>query len=340
MPKIRGQVYIIAFGLGVLLALVFELFILFTVYFIKEGSKVLEQDWLLSFYINFIQEIDVLILSLFAAVLLGIYFSREMILRKRIESVNLENEGLIEANQIKTEFVAFVTHQLRTPLSALRLSLMMSLAGDFGELNEEYRSIAEKNLKEVGSLLSLVDNLLDVSKIEIRQMKLKKTAFFLKVFFDLIDDFIKQYILLAKEKEIVLEYRPDQKNVAGYLRIDWDKVKQILEALLDNSLKYTPTDGRIVLATKLGKGLIMVSVSDNGIGIPVSEQKDVFDKFFRASNAKKHISRGTGLGLYLVKSFVEGHGGKIWFKSKENEGVTFYFTLPIKTEFEDFLEGV
>jgi len=340
MSKIKGQVYIIAFGWGVLLSLVFELLILFIVYFIKEGSKILEPNWLLSFYANLTQEMDVLILSLLAAVLLGIYFSREMILRKQIEIVNLENEGLIEANQIKTEFVAFVTHQLRTPLSALRLSLMMFLAGDFGEMNKEYRSIAEKNLKEVETLLSLVDNLLDVSKIEIRQMKLKKTAFFLKVFFDLMDDFIKQYILLAKEKEIILEYHSEQKSVAGYLRVDWDKVKQILEALLDNSLKYTPTGGRIVLATKLSKGMITISVSDNGIGIPTSEQKDVFDKFFRASNAKKHISRGTGLGLYLVKSFVEGHGGKIWLESKEKEGTTFYFTLPIKTEFEDFLEGV
>ncbi len=339
MFKKKVRILFLNFGVGALLGMIFGIVILITIYFFKGGNEVLEQSWISYYFIDSVWKAETLLL-LFGSVLLGICYSNGIILQKEISKKTLENQNLKKLNQTKTESTIFVTHQLRTPLAGLKFSLKMFLNGDFGKLSKEQETIVKKDLEGIEHLLTLVHNLLDISKIGIQQIEINKTFFDLSKFLNLIKDFIQEYIPLAKEKKIVFSYNFPQKAVTGYLKIDWGKIKQTLEILLENALNYTSSGGKIFLKVYLKAGFLVISISDTGIGIPLSEQKEVFTKFFRGSNAKRVRSRGTGFGLYLAKFFVKKHKGKIWFKSEEERGTTFYFTLPFKVEFEEFLKKI
>lgn len=313
--------------LGSFLGLLLGIMALSMVYTFKGGGKLLQQDWISYFLVDPARKAETLIL-LFGFTLLGMTFFGIKILWDEIEEKNRENQKLKEVSQAKTEFVSFTTHQLRTPLAALRFSLKMFLEGDFGKLNEEQERIAKANFEAVENLMVQVSNLLDISKIELGQLTITKTLLSLEKFLTLIIKLLEKYIPLAQKKNIFLDYFVPKEVPRASLEVDWDKITQVLEVLLENAPNYTPSGGKIFLKIRPESNFLTISVSDTGIGIPLKEQGKIFTKFFRASNAKKILSRGTGLGLYLAKFFVENHNGKIWFETQENWGTTFYFTLP------------
>lgn len=316
--------------LGGFLGFLAGLFFLHFIHYLTIGgvSVMEEKIDLISFFretsMRQVEALGILLSFSFLGTISGVTW----VLGQKIKSGKKRIKLLKEVSQAKTEFVTFTTHQLRAPLSALKFSLKMFQEGDFGKLNEEQQKIAKSNFEAVETLLAQISNLLDISKIELGKATVTKTRFSLGNFLISVKKLLQKYIPLAQEKNIVLDYFIPKEIPPVFLEVDRDKISQVLESLLENAINYTPLDGKIFLKIRPESNFLTLAVSDTGIGISPLEQGKIFTKFFRAANAKKLTSKGTGLGLYLAKFFVEGHGGKIWFESKKNWGTTFYFTLP------------
>lgn len=241
-------------------------------------------------------------------------------------SVIQEIEQMARVNKMKTEFVFVASHQLRTPLSAILWETELLLTKHQEGMNEKQKQGLESISLLSGRMARLVSDLLDVARIDQGRLTLKKDdvnfAEITKEIIKLLEPLIK-----AKELEVVFESSEDDARVLG----DREKLKLVIENLLSNAVKYTLNHGRIEIKIEQSKGFLIFSVKDNGVGIPESQHKMVFNKFFRSDNVVKYQTDGTGLGLYIAKNIVEQSGGKICFQSKEDKGTTFSFSLPIAT---------
>jgi signal transduction histidine kinase len=184
----------------------------------------------------------------------------------------------------------------------------------------EYFKILKENTDR---MLSLISDLLMVSKIQSADLPLEKETFSLK---ERISQMVEEFKAFSRASnvEIEIEAEKDMPKVFG----DPKKIDLVVENLIDNAIRYTSDGGKISLRLSTKKNKVLFEIEDEGVGIPKEDQKYIFQKFFRASNASKERTDGSGLGLYIVKSIVEKSGGKIWFDSKEGEGTTFFFTLP------------
>jgi signal transduction histidine kinase len=196
----------------------------------------------------------------------------------------------------------------------------------FGEINEKQAEYLDDILESGRHLLSLINDILDLSKIEAGRMELEPTDFDLPTA-------IENALILVRERAhrrgITLGCTIDE--CLGIIRADERKVKQVLLNLLSNALKFTPEGGRIDVTVALQDGAISISVTDTGVGIAPEDQAAVFEEFRQVGTAAKKVE-GTGLGLAISKKFIELHGGKIWVTSEMNTGSTFTFTLPLTTE--------
>jgi len=234
-------------------------------------------------------------------------------------------ERLAEASRMKSEFISVVSHQLRSPLSNLRWAIELLMSGRLGKIEErqtEYFKILKENSARMGEL---VQDLLTVSKIETATLPLKKREISLE---NLIRELISEFEPFAKASNVEIEFKP-QKDLPKVFA-DPSQIRLVVENLLDNAIRYIKDRGRAeILLEKKGKNLYF-EIKDNGVGIPKGDQKYIFQKFFRSENILRYQTQGSGLGLYISKAIVERSGGKIGFKSEENKGSTFWFTLPIK----------
>jgi len=233
-------------------------------------------------------------------------------------------EKLAEANRLKTEFVNIVAHQLRTPLSAIRWSVGFLSEEKAGHLNSQQYEQIELIQSNVKRLIKLVEDLLDVSKIEQGRIALKKEKINLE---DLAREMVKQYSSYARASNISLKLKTEKK--LPLVSADPEKIKIVLQNLIDNAIRYSKKIGKIQIKLSKENGYIKCEVRDNGVGIPKNEQKYIFRKFFRSSNILRRQTRGTGLGLFIAKAFINLHNGRIGFKSEENKGSVFWFELPI-----------
>jgi signal transduction histidine kinase len=228
------------------------------------------------------------------------------------------------ASQHKSEFLANMSHELRTPLNAI--IGFSEVLGErlFGELNEKQ----DEYLKDIHvsgqHLLSLINDILDLSKIEAGRMELELTDFHLPAALDSALTLVRER---AGRRGIALHINTDAS--LNYIRADERKVRQVVLNLLSNAIKFTPERGRIEVRTKLMNGSVEVSVSDTGVGIATEDQDAIFEEFRQVGTADKKVE-GTGLGLALSRKFVELHGGRIWVKSEVGVGSTFTFTIPVR----------
>jgi signal transduction histidine kinase len=217
-----------------------------------------------------------------------------------------------------------MSHELRTPLNAIIGFSEVLGERMFGELNEKQ----DEYLKDIHAsgqhLLSLINDILDLSKIEAGKMDLEVSDFDLPMAID-------NALMLVRErtarKGIELQRSVDER--LGGIQADERKLRQVLVNLLSNAIKFTPEGGRIEVGAKPVDGFIEVSVSDTGVGIAAEDQEAVFEEFRQVGTADKKVE-GTGLGLALSRKFVELHGGKIWVKSQVGAGSTFMFTVPVR----------
>ena len=228
------------------------------------------------------------------------------------------------ANRHKSEFLANMSHELRTPLNAI--IGFSEVLGEklFGELNEKQAEYTEDILSSGRHLLSLINEILDLSKVEAGRMELELATFDLPLAIDNARTFVRER---ATKHGIHLDVAVDER--LGDFLGDERKIKQILLNLLSNAVKFTPEGGRIGINAVQSNGAVEISVTDTGIGIAPEDQPRIFEEFRQVGGDYVHKKEGTGLGLTLAKKFVELHGGKIWVESEAGKGSTFIFTLPI-----------
>ncbi|HBK34547.1 MAG: PAS/PAC sensor hybrid histidine kinase [Candidatus Uhrbacteria bacterium GW2011_GWE2_40_58] len=230
-----------------------------------------------------------------------------------------------EIDRMKSEFVSVASHQLRTPLSTIRWYGEMLLAGDAGKLKPEQNEFVHEMYDSSLRMIKLVNSLLNVSRIESGRIQINPQPTELK---QLINGVLEALQKPIQEKQLIII--PSIHPQIGLLMIDPLLVREVFANLLTNAVKYTPEKGEIRIFVSQKREEILVQVSDTGYGIPKAQQNRVFKRFFRGDNIMTKEPDGTGLGLYITKAIVESSGGKIWFKTKENEGTTFWFTIPKK----------
>lgn len=246
----------------------------------------------------------------------------------RTQELIIANNRLMELDKVKTEFISVAAHQLRTPLSAVKWTLSLLLDESSNNLTVEQRTLLMKGYESNERIIRLINEMLVVTRIESGRMSYNFTYIHIE---DLIDSCMQDFDGQARARRIELTFNEPEEKLP-YINIDPDKVRAVLQNLIENALFYTKDNGKIEIDAVKENNSIKVSVKDNGIGIPEKQKSGIFNKFFRAENALKARTDGSGLGLFVSKSIVEKHGGQIGFESTEGVGTTFYFTIPCAVE--------
>ncbi len=228
------------------------------------------------------------------------------------------------ADRLKTELVATASHELRTPMTSIRGFVDMLLLGTFGEVTEAQREPLRVIKNNVVRLVQLIDELLDMSRVEAGEVRLRREDVQVE---DVLRDVTHVLQGQFREREVTLHM--DLHSGLPSIIADRQRLEQIAVNLISNACKYTPRGGSVWVALRNGGDMLCVEVRDNGVGIPHDAQAHIFTPFYRADNPLRDEVGGTGLGLSITRKLVELHGGAIWFESEPNEGSVFCFTLPL-----------
>ncbi|WP_440951995.1 PAS domain-containing sensor histidine kinase [Methanococcoides sp. FTZ1] len=248
--------------------------------------------------------------------------------RKQAEEAIVRAKIAAEAaNTAKTQFISNISHELRTPLTLIIGFSDLLFSEDYGSLNEQQKKYLHTVMNNGNHLLKLINNLLDFSNIENGDMKLHVNEFRVS---DAIDEIKSLMIPLSKKKGIDLKFNIDIEKPV--IKADIMKFKQILYNLVSNSIKFTGQGGKVTIGGKISDRTVDLFVKDLGIGISPEDQEKVFNPFFQVDSSSSREYGGTGLGLTLVKKFVEMHGGKVWVESEPGKGSTFGFSIPADPE--------
>ncbi|MGZ4874493.1 MAG: PAS domain-containing sensor histidine kinase [Candidatus Angelobacter sp.] len=249
------------------------------------------------------------------------YTAELTVKNEQLEARNLEVE---RANSLKTEFLASMSHELRTPLHTIIGFSELLTEQLEGPLTEKQQRFVSHILQDARHLLELINEILDISKIESGRLELKRESF---DFSQIIEEVLGGIRHQAAAKNIAVE---NKNSFQGSLYADRLRVKEILYNLLNNAVKFTPEGGRVWLESFGESDTLHVSVCDTGIGIPAKEHPSIFEKFYQVGDTTGGIREGTGLGLPITKHLVELHGGSISVESRPGEGSRFMLTLPVR----------
>jgi signal transduction histidine kinase len=248
--------------------------------------------------------------------------------REEIQKLAFElgkaNKELSTLNRAKTEFISIASHQLRTPLSIVKGYLSMILDGDYGLVKKNLAEILKKVYGSNERLIGLVNDLLNISRIEsgrleyhLEPVELEKIA----------EELIEGFKMKAEAKKLELHF--EYPKIFPKVNADSQKIKEVISNLLDNAIKYTDK-GWIAVELESKDKQIICSVADTGLGVAPNEQKKIFEKFTHGQSSSG-VTGGLGIGLFICKKFIEGHNGKIWVESEGlGKGSKFSFSLPIK----------
>ena len=254
-------------------------------------------------------------------------FSSHQDLERRVKERTQElaklNEKLKKLDKVKSDFVSAVSHELRTPLTSIKGYSSILIAGKLGEVSPAQKERLEKIDKHSNSLTHLINNLLDIARIESGRVQMEIKDISIKETLEGIVDIITPQM---KEKKISLKI--NSKTNVDKIKADQGQLERVFLNLLSNAIKFTPEKGKITIHIKDEDGFIEFGLEDSGIGIPKQDLQKVFEEFFRSDNAQDQKIKGSGLGLSLVKKIIEAHKGKIWVDSELNKGTKFSFTIP------------
>jgi signal transduction histidine kinase len=242
---------------------------------------------------------------------------------ERTKELEQLNEELKKLNKMKSDFISAVSHELRTPLTSIKGYASILMTGKLGDVLPAQKERLEKIDKHSNSLVHLINNLLDIARIESGKVHMEMRDISIKEMLDSIVDIITPQI---KEKNISLKI--NSKIKLDRIKVDQGQMERVFLNLLSNAAKFTPENGRITIDIEDKNDDIQFSIEDTGIGIPPQDIQKVFQEFFRADNALDQKIKGSGLGLSLVKKIIEAHKGRIWFDSALDKGTRFTFTLP------------
>jgi signal transduction histidine kinase/uncharacterized protein YoxC len=232
----------------------------------------------------------------------------------------LEEVGKISKR--KSDFISSVSHELRTPLTSIKGYAAILLAGKLGSVPDEIRNRLEKINRHSDELVHMVNDLLDISRIESGKVNMNMETLELKYIADKVADLLSEQL---KTKNIA--FTSDIPEDCDKILADRSQIERVFINLVGNALKFTPENGKISINAHRSGRVIQINVTDTGFGIPEDAQEKLFEEFFRVENTINQEVKGTGLGLALVKHIIEAHQGRIWVKSKLSEGSTFSFTL-------------
>lgn len=248
--------------------------------------------------------------------------SAQMLIRRDV-ALTRATERLEDLDSVKSEFISVAAHQLRTPLSAIKWTLSLLLDGDAGAVTPEQKELFEKASQSNERMIRLIEDMLTVTRIESGKATFVSVPVSLG---DILAGIIQEISANAKDKglTVILSPIPQHRTILG----DAEKLRSMFQNLLENATRYTPKGGTITATLLQKEHMIEVQVSDTGIGIPEKQRMNIFSKFFRADNAVKTVTDGTGLGLYVAKTIAERHHGSLRFESTEGKGTTFFITLP------------
>ena len=250
------------------------------------------------------------------------------------------NERLLELDKLKDEFVSLASHELRTPMVSIRNYIWMVLNGKGGKVNPKQREYLRRAYDSTSRLSRLVNSMLNLSRIESGRVILSVEQADIR---SVIRDVMTEIGIRADKMGIKLSLRQKVESLRTgevvqlpSVIIDLDKIKEVLINLIGNSLKFTPSGGTIMISLAVDREHVLVSITDSGIGLEKDQIPKLFQKFsmLRESySTNATMAQGTGLGLYICKSIIELHGGKIWVESEgHRKGSTFKFTLPRYSE--------
>lgn len=237
-----------------------------------------------------------------------------------------------ELDELKNKFVHNVSHELRAPLNCIRESINMMVDGTTGSLNEDQGKMLDIAKRNIARLTDLINDLLDLAKLESKEYKLQYSTFRLE---GLLHHVTATFDAWAKSKKLTIGFKctPDSIEVDA----DHNKLIQVLTNLVSNAMKFTPENGKITIAAKLmmqekagESGYVQVTVEDSGVGMSQDDLKKLFQKFVQVSSAAKTSATGTGLGLVIIKEIIDMHEGRVWVESELDKGTKFHFVIPQK----------
>ncbi|MGN6193400.1 MAG: sensor histidine kinase [Ginsengibacter sp.] len=229
----------------------------------------------------------------------------------------LYTEKLKQLNKYKDDFMAMASHELKTPLTIIKANLDIM---DLKMQQDENHLFVEKTIKQVEKLNQLINDLLDISKMQAGKLELKLADFDMN---DLLKEMIRNMQATTAIRIVLKQVSKKQLLAYG----DRDRIGLVISNLLGNAIKYSPNSKEIKVKAFRSEDAIIVSIEDKGIGIPVEELTNIFSRFYRVSGVTSTFS-GSGIGLYVSSQIISRHGGKIWAVSELNKGSTFYFSIP------------
>jgi signal transduction histidine kinase len=275
------------------------------------------EDELTSFQEHLIQRL----VTFLGTILENIILSEQ--LRLTSNRLKKSNDKLKALDEAKDEFVSMASHQLRTPLTSIKGYISMVLEGDAGEINETQKQMLGQAFFSSQRMVYLISDLLNVSRLKTGKFIIEAKPAYLP---DIVESEMQQLVEGAGSKNLSLSFSKPKEFPK--LMLDEMKIRQVIMNFTDNAIYYTPSGGKIVVSLKETPKSVEFTVRDSGIGVPKDQQHKLFEKFFRADNARKSRPDGTGLGLFMARKVIVAQGGSITFESIEGKGSTFGFTFP------------
>jgi len=253
--------------------------------------------------------------------------SLELKVDERTRQLSNALEDVQKISKMKSEFISAVSHELRTPLTSIKGYASILMAGKVGKIPPEVKDRLAKINKHSDNLVKMINELLDISRIESGRVSMRYTLQHIQPVIENIRDLLTPQI---KEKE--LDFKVQIAENMPPVMMDPAQIERVFINLVSNAIKFTPHHGKITIEAEHDEQKITVKVSDSGIGIKSEDLERLFDEFYRADNLINQSVKGTGLGLSLAKKIIEAHGGKIWVTSRLDQGTHFYFTLPVEQQ--------
>lgn len=325
--KIYGPLFVTFIFLIPFFSLLLDQFLPYFITIIISILLVLEFFLEGSFSSQSIFQLSCIVPTIFAIAFTSSSLIEKMLVEEKTKkNLLLSFEELKKIDASKTEFLSIASHQLRTPLTAIRGYSSMLKEGDYGEIPEKAKKAVNYIHQATVRMIDLINDLLNISRIQIGKIQLKLEDAFLE---NIIQDAIKEVEFIAQEKHLYINFeKPSPKTPP--VKVDKSKIKQVIINILDNAIRYTDKGG-VTIKLKVENSKIKIIIIDTGQGIEKEEIEKLFETFSRGKAGLASHTQGSGFGLYIAKKFIEMHNGKIWVKSQGlGKGSTFYIELPME----------